>query len=220
MTKENITKKQSKQPKTKQRVARKYKGLFINNIDQLLYKDFVDLAKNKNIHQKQLFTEVFTHYLNFPFKLDTEENATIQEARRVASNAFSSGTKKAIMRYAKSIIKLKDKPEPPVNMKIKNSSKAATARVEVLIQKMISSNDNTANWYDKVLLTKSSILDYAEKQKALDPDSISLGKVVLDRYIEQNKELIKSHNEKHNLSPNHNSLAYYERLKIAKGESL
>jgi hypothetical protein len=117
------------------------------------------------------------------------------------------------------LISLKDKPEAPVNTKVKNSAKAADARADALIEQIFTNNNDAKHWYDKVLITKTSILDYAAKQKAADPDTIISGKLVLDRCLERHKEQIKQHHAEHGLTPNHNAIAHYERLKATKGDN-
>ena len=86
-----------------------------------------------------------------------------------------------------------------------------------MIEQIFNNNNNANHWYDKTLITKTSILDYASKQKATDPEAIVSGKLVLDRCIERHKEQIKRHHEEHKLTPNHNAIAHYERLKAIKG---
>jgi hypothetical protein len=219
MIEEQLAKGEGKQTKALKNKVKRPKVLAINNINQSLHKTFVDLAKSRHIYQSQLFTEAFNHYLNFRFELDGTESSIMQEAYAIAPNTLGKKIKKMVLRYAEYLISLKDKPEAPVNTKVKNSAKAADARADALIEQIFTNNNDAKHWYDKVLITKTSILDYAAKQKAADPDTIISGKLVLDRCLERHKEQIKQHHAEHGLTPNHNAIAHYERLKATKGDN-
>lgn len=214
-----LAKVEGEKTKNLENKVKRPKVLAINNIDQSLRRTFVDLAKSRNIYQSQLFTEAFNHYLNFRFELDETESSVMQEAHAIAPNTLGKKIKKMVLRYAQVLISLKDKPEAPVNTKVKNSAKAADARADALIEQIFTNNNDAKHWYDKVLITKTSILDYAAKQKAADPDAIISGKLVLDRCLERHKERIKQHHAEHGLTPNHNAIAHYERLKATKGDN-
>jgi hypothetical protein len=215
MNKKEIAKKRLEQVKVVK--AKKREILSISNVPPVLHQAFSDLAISKKVTHNKLFAQVFYHYLNFPFELNNEESLIIQEANAIAPNSLGKKIKKMVLRYSEHLISLKDKPEAIVNTKIKNSAKAADARADALIEQIFNNNNNANHWYDKTLITKTSILDYASKQKATDPEAIVSGKLVLDRCIERHKEQIKRHHEEHKLTPNHNAIAHYERLKAIKG---
>lgn len=217
MTKEQLAKREGEQTKVSENKVKRPRVLAINNIDQSLHKTFVDLAKSRHIYQSQLFTEAFNHYLNFRFELDETESAVMQEAHAIAPNSLGKKIRKMVLRYAEYLINLKDKPKAPVDTKVKNSAKAADARADTLIEQIFTNNNDAKHWYDKVLITKTSILDYAAKQKVSDPHAIVSGKLVLDRCLERHKERVKQHHIEHGLTPNHNAMAHYERLKATKG---
>jgi len=215
MNKKEIAKKRLEQVKVVK--AKKREILSISNVPPVLHQAFSDLAMSKKLPHNKLFAQVFYHYLNFPFELSCEESLIMQEANAIAPNSLGKKIKKMVLRYSEHLISLKDKPEAIVNTKIKNSAKAADARADALIEQIFNNNNNANHWYDKTLITKTSILDYASKQKATDPEAIVSGKLVLDRCIERHKEQIKRHHEEHKLTPNHNAIAHYERLKAIKG---
>lgn len=203
----------------KARKLKKREILSISNVPPVLHQAFSDLAMSKKLTHNKLFAQVFYHYLHFPFELNKEESAIMQEARAIASNNLSKKIKKVALRYAQELISLKDKPQTPVNTKIKNSSKAADVRADALLAQIFKSNEDANHCYEKTLITKTSILDYASKQKATDPEAIISGKLVLDRCLERHKEQIKQHHEQHELTPNHNAVAHYARLKSTKEAS-
>ena len=215
MNKKEIAKKRLEQVKVVK--AKKREILSISNVPPVLHQAFSDLAMSKKLPHNKLFAQVFYHYLNFPFELSCEESLVMKEANAIAPNSLGKKIKKMVLRYSEHLISLKDKPEAIVNTKIKNSAKAADARADALIEQIFNNNNNANHWYDKPLITKTSILDYASKQKATDPEAIVSGKLVLDRCIERHKEQIKRHHEEHKLTPNHNAIAHYERLKAIKG---
>jgi hypothetical protein len=215
MNKKEIAKKRLEQVKVVK--AKKREILSISNVPPVLHQAFSDLAMSKKFTHNKLFAQVFYHYLNFPFELNAEESAIMQEANAIAPNTLGKKIKKMVLRYAQVLISLKDKPEAIVNTKIKNSAKAADARADALLAQIFKNNEDAKHWYDKILITKTSILDYAAKQKATDPEAIISGKLVLERCLERHKERIKQHHEEHKLTPNHNAIAHYERLKTIKG---
>jgi len=205
---------------TKQQ-EKKFKALSISRVTQDIKEGFAQLAIASNKTQSQLFTLIFNNYKNLNVEFNEEEIALIQQAKDTAPNTFKKKLKRGILRYANDAINMKDLPEASsVDINKKNSARAADVRADTLITKIFEHNELAENWYDKILLTKSSILDYVEKQKILEPDTICIGKVVLDRCLERNKELIERHHEKQGLKSNHNVKAYYERLKITKGDKL
>jgi len=215
MNKEKIAKGMLEQVKIVK--AKKREILSISNVPPVLHQAFSDLAISKKLPHNKLFAEIFYHYLNFPFELSCEESLVMQEAHKIAPNTLGKKIKKMVLRYSEHLISLKDKPEAPVNTKVKNSAKAADARADALLAQIFKNNEDAKHWYEKTLITKTSILDYAVKQKETDPDAIISGKLVLERCLERHKEQIRQHHEEHKLTPNHNAIAHYERLKATKG---
>jgi hypothetical protein len=216
MNKEELTKAKTKQVKANK--VKKREILSISNVNSVLHQAFSDLAISKKLTHNKLFAQIFYHYLNFPFELNNDESLVIQEAQAIAPNSLDKKIKKVALRYAQELISLKDKPQAPINTKIKNSAKAADVRADALIEQLFKSNEDAKHWYEKILITKTSILDYAAKQKATDPEAIISGKLVLDRCLERHKKRIQHHHEEHKLAPNHNAIAHYARLKGTKGD--
>lgn len=193
------------------------RSLYIGRVNQSERKVFEQLVNNssKETH-KRLFMAMLNTYQSLRPEFDDAESAIMQEARALAPKNFDKSIKRATLRYAKSIIEQKNKLPRPVDTKLKNSAKSADARADALIEEIFKNNNEAIHWYDKILLTKSSILDYSKKQKSLNPTSIAMGKVVLDRALERYEERIRQHTQEHKLADNHNIVAHYERLKAAK----
>jgi hypothetical protein len=206
--------------KTEQ-IEKEFGALCISRIAQHIRRAFIKLAIDNKMTQGQLLTLIFNNYQNLSVEFSKQESSIIEQAKEIAPGTLKKKIRKGVLRYANDIINLKDLPAASVvDISMKNSAKAADVRADALIAKIFEHNNHAANWYDKILLTKSSVLDYVEKQKTLEPEVICIGKLVLDRCLERNKELIKHHHEQHKLKNNHNTIAYYERLKIAKGDKL
>ena len=193
------------------------RSLYIGRVKQSERNAFEQLVNDSNFDtHKQLFTAMLNTYQSLRPEFDNAESAVMQEARALAPKNFDKSIKRAALRYAKSIIEQKDKLPRPVDISLKNSAKSADARVDALLEEIFKNNNEAVHWYDKILLTKSSILDYSKKQKSFDPTNIAMGKVVLDRALERYKEQIEQHHEEHKLADNHNIVAHYERLKAVK----
>ena len=194
------------------------KHLSVGGVAISIAEDFKKLAKNRKITQSQLFTTIFSSYRNLPLEFNETEGVLIQEAYSLAAETLDKKIKKMVLRYAQSAIDSKDKtkPKPKLNIKNKNSAEAADTRADNLIEQIIKQNDEAGNWYDKMMITKKSIFDYAKAQKQADANNISMGKVVIERCLERNRELIDLHHQEHKLVEGHNVAAYYERLKLSK----
>ena len=197
--------------------AKKTKTLAINNFPPDLHKVFSDLAKSRNLTQAELFTLMLNDYLSLGFDFNATEAAIMQEAKTLFPGTYEKRLKKTVLGYAESLINFENNPSNPVDVNNKNSRRAARARAENLIEQMINQNNTASNWYDKIFLTKSSVLDYASKQKQSNPNAIVPGKAVLNCCLERNRERIEQHHAEHKLTPEHNATAYYERRKSTKG---
>ena len=201
--------------------VREFITITFNRIATHINQDFEKLAEDNKATKKQLFVSMLNNYKNLSLEFNETEVALIKQAKEVALQAFKKAAKKAILQCAKKVRDMEDQlKDTTIDPSLKNSARSADVRADTLITKIFEHNELADNWYDKTLLTKSSVLDFIEKQKQLDPETIAIGKVVLDRCLERNKELIQLHHEEHELKSNHNVKAHYERLKITKGDKL
>ena len=207
---------QTNQPSQEQETATPKAKKNISGVNAADHQEFVNLAKALGIHHPQLFKHILSNYKNLLLVFDDLENSLIQHAKALAPHTFEKKIKKMVLRYAQAIIEAKNQPEQVVNLKLKNSAKSADARADALIEEILTRNDNAANWYDKMLLTKSSIMDYAIAKNKEEPEYYTIGKLVLNRCLERHSEQIEQHHKQHDLGANHNVLAHYERLKNQK----
>lgn len=207
---------QTNQPSQEQAAVTPKAKKNISGVNAADHQQFVTLAKALGIHHPQLFKHILSNYQNLPLVFDEVENSLMQQAKAFAPHTFEKRIKKMALRYAQAIIEAKNQPEVAVNLKLKNSAKSADARADALVAEIFTHNDNAINWYDKMLLTKSSIMDYATAKNKEDPEYYTIGKLVLNRCLERHSEQIEQHHKQHNLAPNHNVLAHYERLKTHK----
>jgi hypothetical protein len=220
--KEHVTceaNKSNKDTNTSPKTRKFARSLYIGRVKQSEREVFEQLVNDGNFDtHKQLFAAMLSSYQALRYEFSDTERAIIEEARTLAPKNFDRSIKRAALRYAKNIIEQKNKPSRPIDTTLKNSAKSADARADILITEIFEHNELADNWYDKILLTKSSIFDYAKKQKDLNQENIAMGKVVLDRCLERNKELIERHHEKQGMQSDHNIKAHYERLKMTKEE--
>jgi hypothetical protein len=211
------TKEITKDANTLIKINKTERSLYIGRVKQSERNVFEQLVDNSNKEtHKQLFMAMLNTYQSLRPEFDNVERAIMQEARELAPKNFDKSIKRAVLRYAKNIIEQKNKPPRPVDTKLKNSAKSADARADALLEEIFKNNNEAVHWYDKIFLTKSSILDYSKKQRSSDPTNIAMGKVVLDRALERYEERIRRHHEEHKLTDNHNIVAHYERLKVEK----
>lgn len=205
-----------KKPRT-----RKGLSLSISGIDKLIKSEFTDLALSQNITQAQFLAVLLNNYRNFYIPLNEKEQEVMDKACKIAPNTLKKKIKKGALRHATNLINTQRTKKDIVDTNVKNSPRAADARADALLEQIFKHNDAATNWYDKIFITKAALLDHCQEQKELNPQSVSIGKAVLDRCLERCKGVIEHHHKKHKLESKHNTRAYYERLKIKnnkKGE--
>jgi hypothetical protein len=194
--------------------ARKGLSLSISGIDKLIKSEFIDLALSKNITQAQFLAVLLNNYKNFYISLNQEEQEIMGKACKIAPNTLKKKIKNGTLRHARNIINIPKIKKDDVDTNAKNSPRAADARADALLGQIFKHNEATTKWYDKIFITKTALLDRSQKQKELNSESVSIGKAVLDRCLERNRMLIENHHKEHKLESKHNTVAYYERLKI------
>jgi hypothetical protein len=198
-----------KKPRT-----RKGLSLSISGIDKLIKSEFIDLALSKNITQAQFLAILLNNYRNFYIPLNEEEQEIMGKACKIAPNTLKKKIKNGALRHAANLINTQKTKKDIVDTNAKNSPRAADARADALLEQIFKHNEAATNWYDKIFITKTALLDRSQEQKELNPESISIGKAVLDRCLERSRMLIENHHKEHKLESKHNTRAYYERLKI------
>lgn len=198
----------------KKPTSRRGESLSISGINPVVKNEFIELTLSNKTTQAQLLATLLNNYRNFYIDLSKEEQKLMQEALILAPTSLKKKIKRGALRYAIDIVNFQKTDKRDIDINIKNSSKAADVRADALLNQIFKHNDTSTNWYDKIFIKKTSVLDYAIEQKELKPESFCVGKVVLDRCLERNKILINNHHKKHELENDHNTKAYYERLKL------
>jgi hypothetical protein len=193
---------------------RKGLSLSISGIDKLIKSEFIDLALSKNITQAQFLAVLLNNYKNFYIPLNQEEQEIMGKAYRIAPNTLKKKIKNGALRHASNLVNTQRTVKNVVDTNAKNSPRAADARADALLEQIFKHNEAATNWYDKIFITKTALLDRCQEQKELNPESVSIGKAVLDRCLERCRVLIENHHKEHKLESKHNTRAYYERLKI------
>ena len=81
---------------------------------------------------------------------------------------------------------------------------------------VLNHNNEAKEWYNKMYISKTALVEYSNKLKELNPDMQQCNKSVINRCLERQAELISEHHKKHDLQEGHNIKAHYERLKVSK----
>lgn len=198
----------------RKKTDKKANALSISGIEDDVKREFIHLATSSNKTQAQFLATLLDNYKNFYAPLSKEEQKIMQQALKIAPKSLEKKIKRGALRYAMDIVNLQKVDKNTIDITIRNSPKSADLRADCLIKGIFKHNDTATNWWDKIFITKNSVLDYSEKQKELNPKMISIGKAVLDRCLERLFLVIKDHHKKHGLDTYHNKKAYYERLKL------
>lgn len=198
----------------KKPTKRKGESLSISGLEGLVKNEFIVAALTDKVTQSQFLATLLNNYKNFYSPLNKEEQKLMQQAMELAPSTLKKKIKRAALRYAADIVNFQKVDKHTIDINKKNSSSAADARADALLQIIFEHNDSATNWVDKILITKTSVLKCAAEQKEFNPGSLCIGKNVLDRCLERNKTLINDHHKKHELRSDHNTKAHYERLKM------
>lgn len=199
---------------------RKKNSLSISGISQKVEAEFKQYAKDNHLEQHKLQTMMWDNFNNLYVVFSEKEQGVINEARQLCDTIFKKAVKNSILRNAQKVIEMTHNPaNTNVDETVKNSAKSADIRVARIVEEMIEGNKQAANWYDKVFINKKSILKNAQERKKQNPESYGVGNIVIDRYIDRNKEFIQNHNNQEGLNENHNLKAYHQKNKIKKQEA-
>ena len=190
-------------------------SLSISGIDPLVKSEYARLAVNANMTQAEFARALLGNYKCFNLDFSKEEQERVDIALQKTPSSLKKKIKRSILRHVESEI---NRPSKVINNDInaKTSSRSANARADALLGQIMKHNELVANWYNKIFISKSSMQTYVQQQKGLDAGCLTPGKTVIDRCLERNKELIAAHHLEQGLGSNHNSKAYYTRLKEQK----
>ena len=190
-------------------------SLSISNIDPLVKTEYARLAVLANMTQAEFTRTLLGNYKYFNLDFSKEEQERLEVALQKTPSSLKNKIKRSILRHVESSI---NRPTKVINNDInaRTSSHSANARADALLGQILKHNEMSANWYDKIFITKSSMQSYVQQQKGLNVSSLTPGKTVIDRCLERNKELITAHHLEQGLENSHNSKAHYARLKAHK----
>ena len=191
--------------------------LSINGVDIEIKEEFVKHAKVNNLTQGELLKMLWHNYQNFYIPLDLDEQNLVSKAQEISSKSMNKKLKKTLLRLSENVLKSKKKVDDNiiVDKDIKNSSKAADIRVAEVVNEMILANDSAIEWYNRKFLSQRAIFDYALDRKLKDPNNLSLSISVINRFLDNNKDMLNEHHAKYSLNECHNRKAHYERMRIA-----
>jgi hypothetical protein len=160
---------------------------------------------------------LWQNYQNFYIPLDLDEQNLVSKAQEISAKSMNKKLKKTLLRLSENVLKSKEIVEDNivVDKDIKNSSKAADIRVAEVVNEMILANDSQTEWYNQKFLSQRAIFDYALDRKLKDPNNLSLSISVINRFLDNNKDMLNEHHAKYGLDESHNRKAHYERTKIA-----
>ena len=190
-------------------------SLSISNIDHLVKTEYTRLAVIADMTQAEFTRTLLANYKCFNLDFGKEEQERLEVALQKTPSSLKNKIKRSILRHVESAI---NRPSKVINNDInaKTSSYSANARADSLLNQILKHNEMSANWYDKIFITKSSMQSYVQQQKGLNAGGLTPGKTVIDRCLERNKELITAHHLEQGLDSSHNSKAYYARSKKHK----
>jgi sulfur carrier protein ThiS len=189
-------------------------GLSITGVTPELKQEYSRLAEAKNTTHLELLKLLIDNFKHFNIELEEQEAVTIKQALRIAPTAYNKKIKKAVLRCALGVI---DSGITDSNIDINkpNSARSADKRVDDLLESVFIQNEKAIYKYDKIFISKSSLLDFISKAKESGAIEFTTSKAVIDRCLERHRKLIEAHHAEQELDSNHNSKAYYERLKAA-----
>ena len=167
--------------------------------------------------QGELLKKLWHNYQNFYIHLDLDEQNLVSKAQEISAKNMNKKLKKTLLRLSENFLKSKKKVDDNiiVDKDIRNSSKAADIRIAEVVNEMILVNDSETEWYNRKFLSQKAIFDYALNRKFRDPNNLSLSISVINRFLDNNKDMLSEHHAKYGLDERHNRKAHYERMRIA-----
>ena len=187
-------------------------GISLTGVTAEFKSEYDKLAKNKNMTHIEFAKVLLENYKHFNVDFIETEIAIIDQALRTAPITYRKKIKKAVLRCATGVVD-SNTTDATVDTDKINSSKAADKRVDILLQLMFKHNETTTNKYDKIFISKSSLLEFINKTKEVGDIEVTTSKTVIGRCFERRSSLIEAHHVEQELNSNHNLKAYYERLK-------
>ena len=189
-------------------------GISLTGVTAEFKSEYDKLAKNKNMTHIEFAKVLLENYKHFNVDFIETEIAIIDQALHTAPITYRKKIKKSVLRCATGVVD-SNTTDATVDTDKINSSKAADKRVDILLQLMFKHNKTASNKYDKIFISKSSLLEFINKAKEAGDIAMTTSKAVINRCLERRRSLIEAHHVEQALNSSHNLKAYYERLKAA-----
>lgn len=178
----------------------------ISDVDKQIKDEFARKAKDLGFIYKDLFETIWEVYKYCDFNLNKKDKENINQINNTLPGELSKKFKHLIQLTCDKLDSLNSKDH---DLSIKNSSKSAFIRIDMIVNEMMKNNDNSGNWFDKIHISNKSILNYVQNKKKDDPSILTFGNDTIKKYLIINKKNVDDHNNKHELGKNHNLKAFY-----------
>lgn len=187
-------------------------GLSLTGITPEFKIEYDNLAKDNRMTHTEFAKVLLENYKHFNIEVEEKDKNIINQALSIAPNTYKNKVKKAVIRYATNIVE-SNNLDSTIDENKTNSSKSADKRADNLLEMIFKHNESATNNYDKIFITKSSFLDFANKIKNDGKTKFTTSKAVIVRCLERRRALIEAHHNEQGLDDSHNLKSYYERLK-------
>lgn len=201
---------------TKKNKDKDFETIRLSNIDKQMKDEFARKAHDLGYTYKELFETVWEVYKYCDFDLNKKDKENISHINNILPGELSKRLKRFIQLTRDKLDSLNSKNH---DLSIKNSSKSAFTRIDLIVKEMMKNNDNSTNWFDKKHISNKSIHDYVQDKKKDDPNILTFGNDTIKKYLIINKKKVDDHNNKHDLGKNHNLKAFYYKKQNQKQQN-
>ena len=190
-------------------------NLSFKGVDTKVKARFDKLVESENLTRHEMLEHLIAHYELMALDLNEKQTSLLKQAKHIAPVTYSSNVKKRVLKVADSIVK-SSQDNADIDINNKNSRLSADKRADILLYDIIEDNDKAKDWYNKIYISNSSFKKFAESKRENNEIKTAFSKSTIDRCLERNRVMLKSHHTKHKLNEKHNLLAFHERVKIEK----
>ena len=190
-------------------------NLSFKGVDTKVKARFDKLVESENLTRHEMLEHLIAHYELMALDLNEKQTSLLKQAKHIAPVTYSSNVKKRVLKVADSIVK-SSQDNADIDINNKNSRLSADKRADILLYDIIEDNYKAKDWYNKIYISNSSFKKFAESKRENNEIKTAFSKSTIDRFLERNRVMLKSHHTKHKLDEKHNLLAFHERAKIEK----
>ena len=190
-------------------------NLSFKGVDTKVKARFDKLVESENLTRHEMLEHLIAHYELMALDLNEKQTSLLKQAKHIAPVTYSSNVKKRVLKVADSIVK-SSQDNADIDINNKNSRLSADKRADILLYDIIEDNYKAKDWYNKIYISNSSFKKFAESKRENNEIKTAFSKSTIDRFLERNRVMLKSHHTKHKLNEKHNLLAFHERVKIEK----